>query len=122
VRQQRLAVTRRETDAEPLRRGLVEATVGEELPGDESRLVGAELVGIELLRNPVGVDQPRALPGRLAARGARRPPRAAAGRRPSRRGRSTASTEGQAVDLHHEVEDVAALLAAEAVEEAAARA
>ena len=112
---QRLAVARRETDAEHLGGGLVEAALVEELARHD-RIGATQVLGVELLSHLVGLDQ-------------------AAARRPTRTGRLVVALlaaeldavllpqpldglgEREGVDLHDEGDDVAALATSEAVEE-----
>ena len=110
VTQQRLAVARREADAELLGRRLVEPALAEELARDDG-LGRRQLVGVERLGGLVGLDQPLALrPARpvladvavLAAQG-----HAVLVGEPL-----DGLGEGEPVDLHQEGDDVAALLAA----------
>ncbi len=117
--EQGVAVARGEADPEPVGRRLVEAALVQELTGHE-RVGGGELPGVELLRHPVGLDQPTAggplgtvvadvaiLAAQLDA--------VLVGEALDR------LDEAEPVDLHQEREDVAALLAAEAVPELAGR-
>ena len=106
-------VARGEADAERLGRGLVEAALGQELPPGDGRR-GCQLLDVELRGRPVGLDEAGALAGlpvgRRAALVVPEGDAVARGQPLDRLG------EGQVVDLHHERDDVAALLAAEAVE------
>ena len=118
--QQRLAVARREADAELLGRRLVEPALAEELAGGDG-FGRRQLVGVERLGGLVGLDQPLALrPARpvvadvalLAAQG-----HAVLVGEPL-----DGLGEGEPVDLHQEGDDVAALAArTEAVPEVARR-
>ena len=114
---QRLAVARREADAERRGRGLVEAALGEELARDDG-VGGRQLLGVELLGDLVRLDQPAARRsarplGLVVAVLATQLDAVLVGEPLDRLG------EGEPVDLHQEGDDVAALLAAEAVEELA---
>ena len=114
---ERVAVTRGEADAEARGGVLVEAALVQEPPGDHG-VGGAELVGVELLGDPVRLDQAAALRPRrpvvadLAAVLVAQLDAVLVGQP------LDGLAEGQAVDLHQEGDDVAALAAAEAVEEA----
>ncbi len=114
-----LAVAGREADAEHLRGGLVEAALVEELPGDD-RVGRRELLGVELLGDLVGLDEP---PAGGAARADRLVVAVLATQLDADLlGQALDGLgEGQPVDLHEEGDDVAALPAAEAVEELAGR-
>ena len=119
VGEQGVAVARGEADPEPVGRRLVEAALVQELPGHQ-RVGGGELPGVELLRHPVGLDQPAAGGplGPLVADVTVLAPQLHAvlvGEALDR------LHEADPVDLHQEREDVAAFLAAEAVEELAGR-
>ena len=107
-------------DAEVRGRGLVEAALGEELAADLG-LGAVQLLDVELGGGLVRLDQPDALAaaGWAGVVAALLVPQgdAGLGGQPLDRLR-----EGEVVDLHDEVEGVAALLAAEAVEQALARA
>lgn len=106
-------------DAEVGSRRLVEAALGEELPAD-LRLGAVQLLDIELGGGLVRLDQPDALAalvgGVVAALLVAQGDARLGGEPLDRLG------EGEVVDLHHERDGVAALLAAEAVEESLARA
>jgi hypothetical protein len=116
---QRLAVARGESDPEQLRGGLVEAALVQELPGHHG-VGGGQLLGVERLRDLVRLDQPA--PGRAARAGGLVVAVLAAERDAVLLPQSLDRLgEGEAVDLHDEGDDVAALLAAEAVEELARR-
>lgn len=105
-------------DAEVGGRRLVEPALREERPADLRLGLGVELLGVVHRGGLVGLHQPDALtalmagvvPALLVAQGD------AGGAREPLDG----LREGQVVDLHHERDGVAALLAAEAVEEALA--
>ena len=58
--EERLAVARGEADPERLGRGLVEAPLGQELPGGQ-RVGRGQLLGVVELRDLVRLDQPAAL-------------------------------------------------------------
>ena len=117
--EQGVAVARREADPERVGRRLVEAALVQELTGRQ-RVGGGELPGVELLRHPVRLDQPTA-GGPLGAVAADVAVLAAqldavlVGEPLDR------LDEAEPVDLHQERDDVAALLAAEAVEELTGR-
>lgn len=106
-------------DAEVGGRRLVEAALGKELPAD-LRLGTVQLLDIELGGGLVRLDQPDALAalvgGVVAALLVAQGDARLGGEPLDRLG------EGEVVDLHHERDGVAALLAAEAVEESLARA
>ncbi len=107
-------------DAEVLGGGLVEAPLGEEDPAGVRLRGGRELLRVPLRGDLVGLDQADALaalvggvvPALLVAQG----DAGLSGEALDR------LREGEVVDLHHERDGVAALLAAEAVEESLARA
>ncbi len=105
--------------AEVLGGGLVEAALGEELPADLG-LGGAELLGVVAGGGLVGLDQADALAALVAGVVAA----LLVPQRDARLGGEALDRlrEGEVVDLHHEGDGVAALLAAEAVEESLARA
>lgn len=104
-------------DAEVGGGGLVEAALGEELPADLG-FGRVELVDVELGGDLVRLDQADALPALVAGVvAAFLVPQGDARLRGEALDRLR---EGEVVDLHHEGEGVAALLAAEAVEESLA--
>jgi hypothetical protein len=107
-------------DGEVRGRGLVEAALGEELAAGVGLRAGGQLLHVPVGGDLVGLDQADALAalvgGVVAALLVAQGDAGLGGQALDR------LREGEVVDLHHERDGVAALLAAEAVEETLARA